>query len=310
MLPRPRSRSALAATAALLAAGGLPAQVSPPEAPDSTVVDHRVVTATLALTGAYAAGGFLVMERVWYSDQERVPFHFFNDNSAYLQVDKFGHAFGSYVQSHVGYHVMRRAGVSRSKALVYGGMVGLVLQTPIEIMDGLHEGWGFSWGDMAANAAGSALVVGQELVFGEQLVRYKFSYRESAYARMANGYLGTTTLERLLEDYNGHTYWLSAPLARLSGVEAFPPWLSIAFGYGANGMFGEFENITEHNGASIPETARYRQFLVSLDVDWARVPARSPIVQTLLVGLTFAKLPFPALEVASDGRVRGYWLFY
>jgi len=59
--------------------------------------------------------------------------------------------------------------------LIYGGMLGFMLQAPIEILDGMYEGWGFSWGDMAANAAGSGLVIGQELLFNEQVVKYKFS---------------------------------------------------------------------------------------------------------------------------------------
>jgi uncharacterized protein YfiM (DUF2279 family) len=117
-----------------------------------------------------------VMERVWYRDRDRVPFHFFNDIAAYLQVDKAGHAFGAYVQSYAGYHWLRHAGLSRSSALLYGGGLGVILQAPIEVMDGIHEGWGFSWGDMAANAAGSALVVGQELLLSEQFIKFKFSY--------------------------------------------------------------------------------------------------------------------------------------
>jgi hypothetical protein len=79
-----------------------------------------------------------------------VPFHFFNDNKGYLQVDKFGHAFGAYFESYIGYHWLRKSGVSKSKGLVYGATLGFILQSPIEIMDGIHEGWGFSWGDMAA----------------------------------------------------------------------------------------------------------------------------------------------------------------
>jgi hypothetical protein len=86
-----------------------------------------------------------------------------------------------------------------------------MLQLPIEIWDGMYEGWGFSWSDVGANALGSALVIGQELAFQEQIVKYKFSFSPSPYAPKANGYLGNG-FDELFYDYNGHTYWLWASI--------------------------------------------------------------------------------------------------
>ena len=276
--------------------------------PDSSRIDRRGLYTAAAVAGGYYAGGMVVMEKVWYHDRRRVPFHFFNDNGGYLQVDKFGHAFGAYVESYVGYAWMKKMGVEH--ALIYGGALGLVLQTPIEIMDGLHEGWGFSWGDMAANALGSGLVIGQELLFGEQVATYKFSYSESRYASLANGYLGTSFLDRMLTDYNGHTYWLSVPVRRVLPGLKVPPWLSVAVGYGANGMFGEFENVDEYEGVAIPTTSRYRQVLFSLDIDWSRIETRSKILNAILDGMVLIKLPFPAFEFNSKGKSEGYWVYY
>jgi hypothetical protein len=313
-MPRLRRSSAASCAAVLLGvlltAGPAAAQIEATSGADSAAANHRYRHAVLLLTGAYVVGGVPVMERVWYRERERVPFHFSNDNAGYLQVDKFGHAFGAHVQSHLGYRLLRRSGMPKRQALLYGGTLGLILQTPIEVMDGLHEGLGFSWGDMAANAAGSALVVGQVLLLGEEVVRYKFSYRPSEYGARANGYLGTTALDRLLEDYNGHTYWLTLPAGTLIRRAGVPPWLSLAIGYGADGMYGVFENITEHEGVAIPEAERRRQFLLSLDVDWSRVNTESPLLRALLTGLMFIKLPFPALELTSDGRVRRHLLYY
>lgn len=196
------------------------------------------------------------MGNTWYKDRERVPFHFYNDNKGYLQVDKFGHIFGSYVYSYIGYHYLLNSGLSRKESLLFGATLGFVLQLPVEIMDGIYEGYGFSAGDITANTLGSVLVLGQELLFKEQLIKYKFSYWESVYARKANGYLGETTLSRILEDYNGHTYWLSFPINRMIKNSIFPDWLNIATGYSANGMYGEFENITSYKGVGIPQTPR------------------------------------------------------
>lgn len=263
-----------------------------------------------AITGAYYAASIIVLSNTWYKGRKTVPFHFYNDGCAYMQVDKFGHAFGSYFYSYVGYHGLRSLGFSKTQSMLYGGSLGFVLQLPIEIMDGIHEGWGFSWGDIAANATGSVIVIGQEILFDEQLVKFKFSCWESEYSRKANGYLGNTTAERILNDYNGQTYWLSMPVNKLISKEVVPSWLNIAVGYGANGMYGEYENISSHNGALIPETKRYRQFLLSLDIDWTKIETESSILKVILQGLTFIKLPFPAIEYNTLGNFKLHWIYY
>jgi hypothetical protein len=199
---------------------------------DSSQMNRKSLFRALTFTGVYYAGAMIVLQNTWYHDREVVPFHFFNDNKGYLQVDKFGHAFGAYVESYIGYHLLLNSGVPKTKALLYGGSLGLVLQTPIEIMDGIHEGWGFSWGDMAANAIGSGLVIGNELLFHEQVVKYKFSYSESSY------------------------------------------------------------------------------YLLSLDIDWTKIKTNSGFLKVVLKGMTFIKLPFPALEYNSKGKFRGYWMYF
>ena len=250
------------------------------------------------------------MNNTWYKGKERVPFHFYIDNAGYLQVDKFGHMFGGYVYSYIGYFGLLKLGATRKEALVFGSTLGFVLQFPIEIMDGLHEGYGFSWGDVAANSMGSALVFGQELLFKEQVMKYKFSFWESEYSKNSNGFYGETTMNRLLKDYNGHTYWLSIPLNKFAFNQTLPQWFSIAVGYSANGVYGEFENVTSYNGITIPETERYRQYFFSLDVDWTRIKTDSKFLQMLFKRLTFVKLPFPTLEYNSKGQLKGYWIYF
>lgn len=277
---------------------------------DTAKMEKKVVYKSVLYTGAYTTGSIYILGKTWYKDREKVPFHFYNDNAGYLQVDKFGHMFGGYVYSYIGYFGLLKLGATRKEALIFGSTLGFVLQFPIEIMDGIHEGYGFSWGDIAANTMGSVLVFGQELLFNEQLVKYKFSYWESEYSKNANGYFGQTTMNRLLNDYNGHTYWLSMPLNKIAGKNRLPDWLNIAVGYGANGMYGEFENILSYNGVTIPETERYRQYLFSLDVDWTKIKTNSGFLKILFKGMTFVKLPFPALEYNSKGEFKGYRMYY
>ncbi|MDT8322855.1 MAG: DUF2279 domain-containing protein [Bacteroidota bacterium] len=146
------------------------AETVPTATADTTDQASISMYTALGLTSAYYAASLFVLSQTWYKDRALVPFHFYNDNRAYLQVDKLGHMFGAYVYSYIGYHLLRESGFSRDESLLYGATLGLVLQTPVEIMDGIHEGYGFSWGDMAANAMGSALVLVQEALFREQLV--------------------------------------------------------------------------------------------------------------------------------------------
>jgi hypothetical protein len=249
------------------------------------------------------------LQYIWYKDSERVPFEFYNDLGGYNQVDKFGHIYGAYMESYIGFHSLLWAGVPRKKAALYGGSLGFILQLPIEIWDGIYEGWGFSWSDIGANTLGSALVIGQELAFQEQIVKYKFTFSPSPYARQANGYLGNG-FDQLFYDYNGHTYWISTGINRVIPNKIIPEWLNFAIGYGAGGMFGEFENKTRYQGVAIPVTERYRKFLFSLDIDFNKIPARNKKFKSFLNSMFMIKVPFPAIEINTKGQLKFHPLYY
>lgn len=262
----------------------------------------------VAYTSAYLTGSMAILGFTWYRDRDIVAFHFYDDNRGFLQVDKFGHAFGSHVYSFIGLRYFQAAGYAQREAILLGGAVGVILQTPIELMDGIHEGYGFSWGDMAANAAGSALVMGQEWIFSEQVARFKFSYLPSLEAEEAQDTFGKSAWERPLKDYNGQAYWLSVPLDHDQRNPFLPEWLCLSFGYGANGMYSEFENAGTVGGSGLTKMARYREYLLSLDVEWSRIKTDTPWLKALLRGLAFFKMPFPALVYDSRGRLGGYWI--
>ena len=134
---------------------------------DTLNQNKTIVYKALGFTTLYYVSSLYILGETWYKDKESVAFHFYNDNAGYLQVDKFGHMFGSYVYSYIGYYGLLKLGATRNEALIFGSTLGFVLQLPVEILDGSHEGYGFSWGDIVANAMGSALVFGQELLFKE-----------------------------------------------------------------------------------------------------------------------------------------------
>jgi hypothetical protein len=272
-------------------------------------VNKKILTSAILTESAVYVAGMSYLQFVWYKDKELVPFEFYNDSKGYLQIDKCGHAFASYGESYVAYNWLRKAGVSRNKALLYGGTMGIIMQAPIEIFDGMYEGWGFSWSDIVANTAGSALLIGQELLFNEQVARFKISYSRSAISKKAYGYLGNNALDGFFYDYNGHSFWLSVNANKLFLKDVLPSWLNIAVGYSANGMLGEFKNKTWYNGHKLPYCDRTRQFLLSLDVDWEKIPTHSRFLKMVFAGLNFIKIPFPALEINSKGSLNvNAWL--
>jgi uncharacterized protein YfiM (DUF2279 family) len=268
----------------------------------------RVIGVASTFVGLHL-GSMAYLQYIWYKDRKRVPMRSYNDSRGYLQVDKFGHAYTAYLQSYAGVRALQWAGLSQRKAALYGGCVGFVMQLPIEIWDGMYEGWGFSWSDLGANTFGSALVMAQELAFRKQIVQMKFTFRTSPYAKQANGYLGKG-FNQVMYDYNGHTYWFSLGLNHLFNHQKIPRWLNVAVGYGAGGMFGEFKNISYYKGVYIPETERYRQLLFSLDVDFTKIPTHKQWLRKVLDGMFILKVPFPAIELNTKGQVRGHWLYY
>ncbi len=270
---------------------------------EDTLNKKRLTTVIAVESGFYLAGN-AYLQYVWYKDHKRTKFHFYNDGKGYLQMDKCGHAFGAYHYSRLGYDALRWAGVSKKKSIIYGGPLGLVLQTPIEIFDGLYEGYGFSRGDMLANALGSALFTVQQALWDKQPVKMKFSYSPSGYSRYHPYYLGSTPAESFFLDYNGHTYWLSANIQDIFPKTGIPSWLNVAFGYSANGMIGEFRNEEFYQGQPIPDMPRYRQYILSLDVDLSKIKTRSRFLNSFFRQLNVLKIPFPALEYNSLGNFR------
>jgi hypothetical protein len=273
----------------------------------SANIKQRKLLIPIITGGTLFVGG--LSGTLYLNNSESVRFHFYNDIKEYLQVDKFLHSFGSYFASDLLYKGLITIGTGKKKALLLGGTLSVVLITSKDIYDGFNLK-GFSWTDMLANTAGSALFVGQELLFNEQILKYKFSFSKSDYADQANGYLGKTLLQNYFKDYNGHTYWFSINFSRIIPKTKLPDWICIAAGYSANGIFGSTDNIKSYLGVEIPETQRYRQFLLSLDIDWSKINVKSKFLRVMLNGLNFIKVPFPAIEFNSKGYFKGYWIYF
>lgn len=279
-----------------------------------SVKENKINTKRLALVigaeSAFYVGGMLYLSEVWYRDYERVPFHFYNDNAGWLQMDKYAHAYIAYQESRAGYHLLRWSGVNKKNALIFGGTLGFVLQLPVEIFDGLYEGYGFSMGDVAANAFGSALFIAQEWAWDSQPVKMKFSFYPSSYSQYRPRTLGENLLENLVMDYNAQTYWFSFNMNHFFPGLSLPPWFNLALGYSANGMLGEFENPRFAAGRALPELERYRQYLFSIDIDLSLIPTRSKALKAVFEAVNLLKIPAPTLQINRIDGARFHWIYY
>lgn len=264
-------------------------------------------TAVIGGGAALYTGSMLMLNELWYKGFPRSSFHSFNDNQEWLQMDKVGHSMSSYYIGLVGDNSLRWAGVEEKKAAVWGGMTGLFYLTGIEVLDGFSTEWGFSWGDMAANAAGAGIYIGQELVWGDQRVKLKVSYHHTDFAAIRPEVLGSAWNERMLKDYNGQTYWMSANIRSFLNEEStFPVWLNAAVGYGVDGLISGFQNpLIDPSGQYI----RSRQYYLSLDLDLTRLQIRNPWLRGFVKAISFIKFPAPALEMGHEGA-KFYWVYF
>jgi hypothetical protein len=202
-------------------------------------------------------------------------------------------------------------GVKPKQAAWYGGALGFIYQSGLEMLDGFSSGWGFSWSDVGANALGSAACISQQLFFHGQRFAFKVSYHSTSFASIRPELLGNGPAERMFKDYNGQTYWLSMNISSFFNCgNNFPKWLGLAVGYGAEGMIGGNSNpLYDKNGNTYPQFDRYRQFYFSLDADLWRIKDLPRFLQAFTRTFGFIKIPFPALEFSKHG-VKGYYLYF
>ncbi|HNP32101.1 MAG TPA: DUF2279 domain-containing protein [Flavobacterium sp.] len=274
--------------------------------PSDSLNKKRLKTLVIS-ESAIGAATLIGLNQVWYADYPHSDFHFINDNSEWLQMDKAGHVFSSYHLGSFGANALKWSGASRKSQLIYGSTLGLAFMTTVEVFDGYSANWGASWGDVAANVSGTALYVSQELLWKEQRIVPKFSFHTTHYASERPDVLGSSFAEQILKDYNGQTYWLSANIYSFAKSSKFPKWLNLAFGYGAEGMI---TGNNETGTISLSETKRYRQFYLSLDLDLTKIETKSHFIKTLLTTFNSIKIPAPTFEIKGSGGTKFHFLYF
>lgn len=275
--------------------------------PSDTLNKKRLKTLAISEV-AIGSATLIGLNQLWYADYPRSNFHFINDNAEWLQMDKAGHVFSSYYLGSFGANALKWSGASGNSQLIYGSTLGLAFMTTVEVLDGYSKNWGASLGDIAANISGTALFVSQELLWREQRIVPKFSFHTTPYASARPNVLGSSVPEQILKDYNGQTYWLSANIYSFAKSSKIPKWLNIAFGYGAEGMITGNDEFT--NTIFLPESKRFRQFYLSLDVDLTKIETNSHFLKTILTVLNSIKIPAPTLEIKGSGGAKIHFIYF
>lgn len=277
----------------------------------------RTIVLGSSLVGAYA-GTMVLLNQMWYAGEAKSKFHFFDDSKEWQQVDKMGHFHSTYMEAVLLTKMMKWTGTKDRKSALIGSLTALGFQTSIEVFDGFSSKWGASGSDIAANFLGASLAYSQYYFWNEQRIKSKYSFHSVSHAdaqlqMRSNELYGTGAIEQIIKDYNGIVVWLSVNPSSFSKQKTIAPWLNFAVGYAGGGMYGGFENEWEDENGNIiirNDVQRYRRFFLSADIDWDRIPTKSPYVKTLFSILNIVKVPFPAMEFNTKGEVIFHPMFF
>ncbi len=254
------------------------------------------------------SGTMIALNETWYKGFPRSSFHTFNDMGEWLQIDKLGHVLSTYQFSRGTTALWKWAGVPHKTSVWLGAGSGLLFMLSTEYMDGLSEEWGWSWPDAGADLLGAAAFAVQELTWQEQRLQIKFSFHSIKYsdpqldARSKDLY-GSGLVQGVLKDYNARTNWYSLNVRSFFPQSKLPKWLNISFGYGAEGMFGGYENVSYDKNGNVVfdrrDIKRFRQWYFAPDVDFTKIKTNSRLVRSLFFALNSFKFPAPSVEYSN-----------
>ena len=232
------------------------------------------------------------MKNAWWSGERSDKFFFRADwDENFRDQDKFGHAAGGYHLARIGASLLRSACISKPTAVALSAVYAAAFQLQIEIWDAQFEKYGFSYPDVIANTAGTALAVLHEVRPGTKVIKPTISYAPSAALRNRRNFPGEM---RPSLDYSGQTYWLSADVNAMLPATAKPYWpsfLRVSAGHSITDW------IDPQTGANIRAK---RKILLTIDFDAEKLPGENRLWKTFKRNLSFIHLPSPAIQISPD----------
>jgi hypothetical protein len=181
------------------------------------------------------------------------------------------------------------AGFTYEASVVIGTLLGLGVQTYIEIGDGFGKHWGFSPSDMASNLLGAGWYLGQYYLPALQNFMPKYTYVHPQWI----GQPRRPDAIAFWDNYNGATDWMAINVNGLLGDDAlpfWPDWLQIAIGYAARDL-------------GYPEASV--RYIIALDYDIVKLlPDGGAFWNWTKQTLNMWKFPAPALELGPHSAPR------
>jgi hypothetical protein len=248
-------------------------------------------------------GGVVQINKLFEKDHLNSNFHFYNDNGATLGMDKSAHVFASYHIGSYSSNMLNWSGVSKKKQLIYGAGMGFAFLTTIELIDGFSQHSGTSYGDIIANGVGTTLFVSQELMWKEQRITPKFSFKTADFISLSPGQMKS----RIMQEFDGQTFWLSVNMYSFFKDSKIPKWLNLAVGYGVEGVDSKGA-VFKNNAAN--QLGPYRQIYLSLDVDLTKIKTDSHFLKTVFYVFNSIKIPAPTIEYSSNEGFKGHFLYF
>lgn len=141
-------------------------------------------------------------------------FHFesegwFGDDTRYGGMDKLGHAYSGYLLTEYFTQRIAHTSEANTSAVISGAILGMGVQTYIEVFDGFSGGHGFSYEDLIMDGVGVGFSMLRSTVPGlAEKLDFRMEYLPSGHI---DGYSPAT-------DYSGQKYLLAL---KLSGFEEF-----------------------------------------------------------------------------------------
>lgn len=235
--------------------------------------------------------------------EHSAPFKAINDLRSWKGMDKHFHGYFSYALTGVQFQALKSVGVEDHKAGIYSLGIASLYALTKELSDAHVDVGGFSPYDLAVGFLGSAAYLVQEKKFGEQKLQVKYGFYPSPYRAIPGGVLGGP-LSQFMRDYNAMSFWYSLPLSLFNSNEKqWQEIIGVAYGYGANGMYGAYNNNFAAEIYDRSSAERYAQHYIGLDIRFRAIPTNKKILKGLFYLMDFVRLPLPSLEY-SQGSLK------
>nr|WP_286670570.1 DUF2279 domain-containing protein [Fodinibius salsisoli] len=232
------------------------------------------------ITGIYT--GLFIYEQNHRWNVPKVPFHFSSGLNA-KGFDKFGHFYATKSQAELISNLYTFSNIRSGRSNLLGAGIALTVQSLIEIKDGKVSDVGFDVYDQISNLMGIAWFYGRENSAFLKRFNFRWFYHPSKDKQL----LPKGSLTRFIEDYNGHSYWLTTQVGDF--IPYWPRFIVPAAG------------ITLNNWSYEQNQSGYYSYHLSFNLDFTHIiPQHSSWGKISADLLNSFYVPAPAIEVYPD----------